>query len=177
MKFSIWAIHMTMQGAHWERDSMDDDNRKRMRSSKSESQSENPTLKRLAGTPFKTASEMNEAEAKIFKETWEELTRAKSFESLTEKEHFAFFKKIFERGMRCRYGEGTEDLVRINLRNGEIVVEINEEMKSRDHSEKFVSSLTQGLSDSFFTNYLKAMRILPPEEAPKSSEKKSSKKS
>jgi hypothetical protein len=133
----------------------------RSRSSKPESKSENPTLRRLAGTPFKTAAEMNEAEAKIYKESWDELTKARSYQHLTDKEEFAFFKRVFEKGMRCRYGEGNEDIVRVGLSGGEVIVEINEEMKSREHSEKLVSSLAQALGDSFFTNYLKAMRILP----------------
>lgn len=149
------------------------DQSKRIRTSKPESQSENPTLKRLAGTPFKTASEMNEAEGKILKETWETLAKAKAFDSLTEKENFTFFRKVFERGMRCRYGEGTEDIVKVNLRNGELIVEINEEMKSQEHSEQFVASLAQALSDSFFSNYLKAMRILPTDKpSPSGADKK-----
>ncbi len=152
------------------------DEAKRIRAARRESKSENPTLRRLAGTPFKTATELNEAEARVFRESWEELTKAKSYESLTEKPDFAFFKRIFEAGLRCRYGmAGEDDIVRVCLKGEGMVVEINADMRGKEHDEKLVASLAQSLSATFFTNYLKAMRIIPATaepECPDASKKK-----
>ncbi|MCB9229232.1 MAG: hypothetical protein H6618_06435 [Deltaproteobacteria bacterium] len=136
---------------------MTEKKRKTQRTSKSD----NPTLQRLAGTPFKSAKELNEAEERIYKETWEELTKAKSYNELTQKKEFEFFKKDFEKGMRCRYGSNSEDIVSISIEDGTPVVAINEDMKSKGHSEKFVTALAQALSDSFYSNYLRSMRRLP----------------
>lgn len=135
---------------------------KRKRNSKTESSSDNKTLQRLAGTPFKNAKEMNEAKERIFMECWEDLTKAQAFHVMTQKDEFKFYLDKFEKGMKCRYGSDAEDIVAINIDDGgALIVAINEELKKKGHSEKFVSALAQALSNSFYSNYLRAMRALP----------------
>ena len=136
----------------------------RARSSSGTSKSENATLQRLAGTPFKTAAALNKAEEKIRRQIWDELTTAKFYESLTERDDFAFFKKTFEAGVRWAFGKDSENVSRFYIFKGALVIELNDEMKALEHSEPFVAAIIKGMSEALLDCYFKAMRILPTDD-------------
>lgn len=121
----------------------------------------NPTKDRLAGTPFSSMGEMAAATEEIRKETWYQLERSRIKRELLLKPEFKFFLEPFKRGMVCKYGETTNNLVRVYLNDdGGIEVDINEEMKSAENSGALLSALIRSTSDSLFSNYLKSMDII-----------------
>lgn len=125
--------------------------------------SPNVTKERLAGTPFTSMAELNEASKELRTETWRQLEKARIKRELLGKEEYKFFLDPFRRGMVCRYGEKNDSLVRVYLTpDGGIQVDINEEMKSAENSEALLSALIKSTSDSLFSNYLKSMDIIAP---------------
>lgn len=122
----------------------------------------NVTKEKLAGTPFKSASELNEAREEILKETWCQLEKARATKELVKKDEYRFFVDVFRRGLLCKYGESNDNLVRVFLSEDGVQIAINEEMRSQENNEYLLGALIKSMSESFLANYLRAMGILPP---------------
>lgn len=130
---------------------------------KQTSTTSNVTKERLAGTPFSSMAELNQASDELREETWRQLEKARIKRELLGKDEYKFFLDPFRKGMVCRYGEKNDSLVRVYLSaDGGIQVDINEEMKSAENSEALLSALIKSTSDSLFSNYLKSMDIIAP---------------
>lgn len=126
----------------------------------------NVTKERLAGTPFSSMAEMDAASSRIRRETWNQLERARIKKELLDKPEFKFFLDTFRKGMICKYSESHDSLVKVSLGDdGEIAVDINDEMKSTENSSTFLSSLINATSDSLLSNYLKSMDVLTDSES------------
>jgi hypothetical protein len=130
-------------------DKLDEDNK-----------AKNSTKVKLAGLPFRTVAEKNSEENDLQKETWRQLTRAKNFYELSQRDEFSFLTKIFERGIRCHTDQGGE-ILHIYLKDNEIGVVINPDQSNGSiKGATELSSLIQGLSDTFIKNYLDMLGLL-----------------
>jgi len=131
----------------------------------------NTTKDKLAGTPFSSMAEMTAASDELRKETWSQLEKARIKKELLSKPEFRFFLEPFRKGMVTKYGEKNDNLVRVSLSDdGEISIDINEEMKSEENSAALLAALIKASSDSLFSNYLKSMDIIVQAETGKDGE-------
>jgi hypothetical protein len=137
---------------------------------------QNKTREALAGTPFDTAEELKKARNEILEETWRELERARAKKQLLEKDEYKFFIETFRKGLFCKYGENNDNLVRVFLGPDGVQIVINEELKSVEHDQNLLGVLIKSMSESFISNYLKAMGVIPPTEAPETEKPKTQKK-
>lgn len=123
--------------------------------------SKNTTKDKLKGTPFSSGEELKKAQTEILEETWRKLEKARAKKELTEREEYSFFVETFRKGMVCKYGEKSDNLVRVSLSSDNSVqISISEDMRSKENSEHLLGVLIESMSSSFLTNYLKAMDIV-----------------
>ena len=124
-------------------------------------ESGNVTKDRLAGTPFSSKSEMDAASDELRKAIWTQLERVRIKKELLRKPELKSFLEPFQTGLGCKYSEKT-DLFRIHLNeHGGVDVNIHEEMKTEENRAALLTAFIRSTSDSFLSNYLKSLDILP----------------
>lgn len=122
----------------------------------------NVTLEKLAGLPFKTASDLKKAQEEVQLVIWRRLEEAKAIDSLTQREEYKFWRDEFEAGLVCGYGEKDENLVRVFSDGPGIRVNINKELADTIPSSKdLLGVLVKSMSEAFANTYYKAKGILP----------------
>jgi hypothetical protein len=133
-----------------------------MRNSKNHKGTTNPTLIRLKGTPFKTATELKIFEDKILKDEWQSVERARVRRELLMK---AENKKIiapFINGFNAKFiahNSENENLIRIYLTAEEAIqVDIDNQLRSKDTNEA-LESLIKSLVGGFLGGYLTALGL------------------
>ena len=127
---------------------------------KKDSESVNVTKERLAGTPFSSKAEMDQASEEIRKEIWTQLEKVRIKNELLQKPEFKSFLRTFEKGLGCKFSDES-DLFRIYLNSlGGIDLNINEEMKSESSQMELLSTAIRSASDTFLSNYLKSLDIV-----------------
>jgi len=134
----------------------------------------NVTLEKLAGLPFKTATDLKKAQEEVQLAIWRRLEEAKAIDTLTKRDEYKFWRDEFEAGLVCGYGEKDGNLVRVYSNGPGIKVNINEELAgSIPSSETLLGVLVKAMSESFASTYYKAKGILPIEQDDLQGEKKS----
>ena len=119
--------------------------------------SQNSTIIRLRDTPFKTAAEMNEQEARILREEWEILERAKRRRLLLKKEEYSEVIAPFTAGFGARFVDSTgsnevSNLVRVYLKkNDEVQIDIDDQLNTED-STSTVSCLVKSVTESLINS-------------------------
>jgi len=127
----------------------------------------NPTIERLAGLPFGSATELKAAQREILLTAWTRLEGAKAIHELTQREEYAFWRDEFARGLVCSYGGADRELVRVFSDSPGIKIAINQELATTiPVSETIVGVLVKAMSESFATTYYKAKGILGAEPLP-----------
>lgn len=125
----------------------------------------NPTLERLAGLPFSTATELKAAQHEVLLAAWTQLERARVIHELTQRDEYGFWREEFARGLVCDYGEDSEELVRVFSEHPGIKVVVNKALAATiPASEAIVGVLVKSLSESFANTYYKAKGILPTDD-------------
>lgn len=128
----------------------------------------NTTRSKLENTPFKTASEMNEASQEIQMQVWRRLEYSRLFQKMTENENYEFVKEELKQGLTCNYGDNVDGyLVRVFSEGVGINISINKDLvKEIDKSEGFVEALIRSTADSFSKSYYQIKGMLPVDGAP-----------
>lgn len=122
----------------------------------------NKTRQKLENTPFKTASEMNQASHDIQMQVWKRLEYARVFQQMTDNENYKFVKDELEQGLTCGYGEEGAYLVRVYSEGVGVKISINKDLvKEVEKSEGFVEALIRSTSDSFSKSYYQIKGMLP----------------
>src|ERR1700738_4342047 len=115
-----------------------------------ESKGKNVTLEKLAGLPFKTATELKNAQEEVQLAIWKRLEEAKAIDALTKRPEYKFWRDEFESGLVCAYGEKNENLVRVYSNGPGIKVNINKELASSiPSSEALLGVLVKSMSEAF----------------------------
>ena len=140
--------------------------------SESDKKPANVTHERLAGLPFRKATDLKKAQDQILLSVWQRLEEAKALDGLLRRPEYEFWRQEFGRGLTCRYGDEGDDLVRVYSDGIGIKIAINETMNTQESSEALLGTLVRSMSESFATTYYKAKGILPLERphGPDSSE-------
>ena len=124
--------------------------------------SKNSTLKRLTGTPFKTGSELKNAEEQILKEEWKNIERARVRRSLFKMENNKEILAPFLKGFQAKFVNENgkhEQVVKVYLTDEEAVqVEIDNDLKLKDYNAA-VESIVKSLVEGFMGGYLKALGL------------------
>lgn len=122
----------------------------------------NKTRQKLENTPFKSASEMNQASHDIQMQVWKRLEYARVFQQMTDNENYKFVKDELEHGLTCGYGEEGAYLVRVYSEGVGVKISINKDLvKEVEKSEGFVEALIRSTSDSFSKSYYQIKGMLP----------------
>lgn len=122
----------------------------------------NKTRQKLENTPFKSASEMNQASHDIQMQVWKRLEYARVFQQMTDNENYKFVKDELEQGLTCGYGEEGAYLVRVYSEGVGVKISINKDLvKEVEKSEGFVEALIRSTSDSFSKSYYQIKGMLP----------------
>ena len=122
----------------------------------------NPTVERLTGLPFNTATDLKNAQREISLAVWSQLEKAKAIDELTQREEYGFWREEFARGLACDYGHEEQELVRVFSEYPGIKIAINKTLADTiPASEAILGVLVKSLSESFATTYYKAKGILP----------------
>lgn len=131
--------------------------------SKSRDGENNKTRTKLENTPFKSATDMNEASKDIQMQVWRRLEYARLFQQMTENENYEFVKEELKQGLTCNYGNTIDgDLVRVFSEGVGIKISINKDLvKEIDKSEGFVEALIRSTADSFSKSYYQIKGMLP----------------
>lgn len=117
---------------------------------------------RLAGTPFKKASDYNKAQDRLLQDEWEQLERARIRRDLLQRDEYRYILERFEHGLSCDFGDSNDKLFRIFVDGkGYTQVALSEKLKNENASAETLSLLIRALTDAFEKNYLKVMKILP----------------
>lgn len=133
-----------------------------------ERKSKNPTLIKLRGTPFKTASELKSVEEKILRQEWESVERARVRRELLHKEENKKILAPFLNGFKVNF-VGTkganENLVKVHMAADESVhVDIDQQLRSKD-TNGTMESLVKSLIHGFLGGYLTALGLKADEPA------------
>lgn len=125
----------------------------------------NETRTKLENTPFKSASEMNEASKDIQMQVWRRLEYSRLFQQMTDNKNYEFVKEELKQGLVCNYGNTVDgDLVRVFSEGVGIKISINKDLvKEIDKSEGFVEALIRSTADSFSKSYYQIKGMLPSE--------------
>ena len=135
------------------------------RRKKSESDSSQLTRKKLKGTPFTKAADMNSASQEIRRKTWEQFERAKIFDELSQKMEYGFIKEEFKEGLKCKYGGTSKHLVKVFSQGKGIEIDINRDLvKDIPQGSAFVECLVRSLGDTFSKSYYQAKGVLMHEQ-------------
>lgn len=122
----------------------------------------NKTRQKLENTPFKSATEMNQASHDIQMQVWKRLEYARVFQQMTDNENYKFVKDELEQGLTCGYGEEGAYLVRVYSEGVGVKISINKDLvKEVEESEGFVEALIRSTSDSFSKSYYQIKGMLP----------------
>lgn len=122
----------------------------------------NKTRQKLENTPFKSATEMNQASHDIQMQVWKRLEYARVFQQMTDNENYKFVKDELEQGLTCGYGEEGAYLVRVYSEGVGVKISINKDLvKEVEKSEGFVEALIRSTSDSFSKSYYQIKGMLP----------------
>ncbi len=125
----------------------------------------NPTLERLAGLPFSSATELKTAQREVLLTVWTQLEKAQAIHELTQREEYDFWREEFTRGLVCDYGQDNEELVRVFSEHPGIKIVVNKTLAATiPASEAIVGVLVKSLSESFANTYYKAKGILPADD-------------
>lgn len=120
------------------------------------------TREKLKHTPFESANKLKKASNDIRQKTWEQLEKARIFSELLEKPDFEFVKKEFQAGLKCKYSNTKEYLVKVYSEGIGVDVDVNEELfKDIPNSIAIVETLLRSLGDTFSKSYYQAKGILP----------------
>ena len=103
---------------------------------------------KLEGLPFSTISEQKEFREKVRRKVVRQLETAKALEELTKHPEYQFFRKKFEQGMRCRYGNGFYEIVHVY-------------MNDEGNVTLLVGTLVKSLSESLIASYYRAYGYIP----------------
>lgn len=126
----------------------------------------NKTRQKLENTPFKSATEMNQASHDIQMQVWKRLEYARVFQQMTDNENYKFVKDELEQGLTCGYGEEGAYLVRVYSEGVGVKISINKDLvKEVEKSEGFVEALIRSTSDSFSKSYYQIKGMLPIDSA------------
>ncbi len=126
----------------------------------------NKTRQKLENTPFKSATEMNQASHDIQMQVWKRLEYARVFQQMTDNENYRFVKDELEQGLTCGYGEEGTYLVRVYSEGVGVKISINKDLvKEVEKSEGFVEALIRSTSDSFSKSYYQIKGMLPIDSA------------
>lgn len=130
--------------------------------------SKNDMTKRgnLKGTPFHKAEDLKKARQEIQHKVWEQVERARYFDEIIQKPEYQFIKDEFKAGLKCKYGDSQEHLVKVYSEGTGIEIDINPELAHEAvQSGAFVESLIRSAGDTFSKSVYKAKGILPNELA------------
>jgi hypothetical protein len=132
---------------------------------RSEKQKSNPTYEKLNDLPFKTASELKDAQHAVRMRIWKRLEEARVLDTYLGRPEYGFIREEFKEGLRCGYGESSENLVRVFAEGPGIQICINKDLaESIPSSESLLGVLVRAMSESFANTYYKAKGILPPSD-------------
>lgn len=125
--------------------------------------SNNATLIRLKGTPFKTAGELKAQEILILTEEWENVERARVRRELLMKESNLAILEPLRKGIKAKFvwvsGEVKDNLVKVFLGSGnDIQVEIDSDLSGQDNIGA-VEELVKPLVDGLLSGYLSALGL------------------
>ena len=125
-------------------------------------QRSNSAKRKLGEQPFRTVSDKKEFVDKIKKSVLARLETAKAMEEFTKDEEYQFFKDKFKKGMKCRYGADTDDIVHVSLDDEGIQVIISEQAKeSKNQNElDLIGQMIESMSNSLVISYFEAMGYL-----------------
>ena len=126
-------------------------------------QRSNSAKKKLGEQPFRTVAEKKEFTDKIRKEVLARLETARAMEEFTNQEEYKFFKEKFKKGMSCKYGPDTDDIVHVSLNDGGIQVVISEAAKETENQNELelIGQLVKSMSNSLVSSYFDAMGYTP----------------
>ncbi len=124
--------------------------------------SQNTTLKRLTGTPFKTGSELKIAEEQILKEEWKNIERARVRRNLFKMENNKEILAPFLKGFQAKFvneNGNREQVVRVFLTDDEAIqVEIDNELRVKDYNAA-IETIVKSLVEGFMGGYFKALGL------------------
>ena len=122
------------------------------------------TRRRLKSTPFSNATDLNSASQEIRKRTWEQFERARIFDELSQKSEYSFINEEFKAGLKCKYGETTEHLVRVFSIGKGVEIDINHDLvKNIPEGSLFIECLIKSLGETFSKSYYQAKGIIMPD--------------
>lgn len=126
-------------------------------------QRSNSAKKKLAEQPFRTVSEKKDFVDNIRKEVLARLETARAMEEFTSQDEYKFFKEKFKKGMFCRYGAETDDIVHVSLDDNGVQVVISEAAKETKNQNELelIGQMVKSLSNSVVISYFEAMGYLP----------------
>lgn len=126
------------------------------------SSSSNSTLQRLTGTPFKTGSELKNAEEQILKEEWINIESARVRRNLFKMENNKEILAPFLKGFQAKFVNESgkhEQVVKVYLTEDEAIqVEIDNDLKIKDYNAA-VESIVKSLVEGFMGGYFKALGL------------------
>jgi hypothetical protein len=126
------------------------------------STSQNATLKRLTGTPFKTGSELKAAEVQILKEEWKVVERARVRRNLFRMEKNKELLAPFLKGFQAKFvneNGAHEQVVKVYLTEDEAIqVEIENDLKVKDYNAA-IETIVKSLVEGFMGGYFKALGL------------------
>lgn len=134
---------------------------------------QNETRQKLEGLPFKSATDLKQAQDALRFAVWKRLEQAKIISELTTKPEYAFWRKEFESGLACLNGEKINgQLFRVFSDGPGIKVQINQGLvDTMETRTAVIEALVKSLSESFSNTYYKAKGILPADENVNDSDK------
>ena len=137
---------------------------KKKRSTASKRVNNSETRETLKGTPFEKAADLKKVRQELRRKTWEQMEKARIFNEILQKPDYKFIKQEFAEGLRCRYGNDKEHLVKVFSEGTGVQIDINKELvKHVPHSGAFVETLIRSLGDTFSKSYYQAKGIIPTE--------------
>lgn len=126
-------------------------------------QKSNSAKAKLKNQPFRTVTEKKEFADKIRRDVLGRLEYAKAMEEFTNEPEYQFYKDRFKKGMTCRYGEDTDDIVSVSLTDEGIEVLVSEKAKGdiTENERHLLGQLVQSTSRSLISSYYESLGYLP----------------
>lgn len=122
----------------------------------------NITHEKLAGLPFKMATEMKKEQTDIHMNVWKRFEEAKFIYELSQKPEYKFWNEKFQKGITCSYGHEKEELVKIFAdKKGALQININEKNRNDVSAESLLEILIKTMSESFGDLYFRAIGVIP----------------
>lgn len=118
------------------------------------------TRRKLEGTPFDKAKDLQAAKDDIFAEMWRHVERARALRSIISSPENEFFVEFFKEPWRCSISNEHNEILSINLSpENTPSIKLNKQYCEDEHKTELVEGVIRSMLGVFSSEYLDTVRI------------------